>query len=849
MSESSPEPGPEKAAVDPAFYGAESIKVLKGLDAVRKRPGMYIGDTDDGSGLHHMVYEVVDNGIDEVLAGHADHVEVTLNADGSVTVTDNGRGIPVDMHEGEGVSAAEVIMTQLHAGGKFDQNSYKVSGGLHGVGVSVVNALSTELKLRIARDGSWHEVVFSHGATVSPLEVTGEAGDHTGTEVTFTPSPQTFTNTDFDYATLEHRLRELAFLNSGARIVLTDRRSADVKRVELYYEGGLEAFVRYLDRAKEAIVDTARHAARRARRHHRRGRDVVERLVPRERAGLHQQHPAARRRHASGRLSRRADAPGHRLRGIVRRAMKKGQHSLTGEDCREGLTAVLSVKVPDPKFSSQTKDKLVSSEVRPVVESLVNEGLRDWFEENPARGKAIVAKVVEAAAAREAARKAREMTRRKGALDIASLPGKLADCQERDPAKSEIFIVEGDSAGGSAKQGRSRKNQAILPLRGKVLNVERARFDKMLSSEQIGTLITALGTGIGREEFDAGKARYHKIIIMTDADVDGAHIRTLLLTFFFRQMPDLIERGYLYIAQPPLYSVKRGKSLQYLKDEAAMENYLIESGLEGAALELASGEVRIGADLRGVVDRALAVRSLVEGLHTRYDRDVAEQAAVAGAFGADAEDREALERVAATLAARLDAIADEMERGWQATVREAAEGPQIVVERTVRGGARGARARPRAARLRRCARAPTPCRAPRPRLWRRRHPAPPRHGAEGLRPPRPARARVRDRPQGHRDPALQGAGRDERRAIVGDHPRPRGPLAAARARGGSLRRRLALHPPHGRRRRAAPRLHPGQRAGGAEPGYMRCRPRERPRHGDRNGVSGPRRRAAPSLPS
>ena len=675
---------------DPSEYGADSIKVLKGLDAVRKRPGMYIGDTDDGSGLHHMVYEVVDNAIDEALAGHADLVTVTLNADGSVTVIDNGRGIPTDVHPTEGISTPEVVMTQLHAGGKFDQNSYKVSGGLHGVGVSVVNALSVWLKLKIRRNGKIFEMAFTNGDADAPLEQTGTYVPHnapgtyegrSGTEITFQPAATTFTMVEFDFKTLEHRLRELAFLNSGVHILLKDHRHPEAVEIDLHYEGGLEAFVRYLDKAKSPLIPnpimlksekdgiTVEVAMWWNDSYHENVLCFTNNIPQRD-GGT---HLAGLRGALTRQLTSYAEKSG---------VLKREKVELSGEDTREGLTCVLSVKVPDPKFSSQTKDKLVSSEVRPVVENGVNDRLNQWLEEHPAEAKIVVAKIAEAAAAREAARKARELTRRKSALDVNFLAGKLKDCSEKDPAKSELFLVEGDSAGGSATQGRDRSNQAVLPLR-KILNVERARFDRMLGSEQIGNLVMALGTSIGREDFNIDKLRYHRIIIMTDADVDGAHIRTLLLTFFYRQMRELLDRGHIYIAQPPLFKVKRGSSEQYLKDETAFEDYLLTAGVEDTVLTTSAGATHAGADLLQIVEQARDIVHAIDALHTRYNRNIVEQAAIVGALDPEAlADPDRAVAMAARVGNRLDRISDETERGWEGGP-DGSDG--FTFRRTVRG--------------------------------------------------------------------------------------------------------------------------------------------------------------------
>lgn len=663
-------------------YNADSIKVLKGLDAVRKRPGMYIGDTDDGSGLHHMIYEVLDNAIDEALAGYCDKTEVILNPDGSATIRDNGRGMPVDIHKEEGVSAAEVIMTELHSGGKFDNNSYKVSGGLHGVGVSVVNALSTWLKLRIWRDNKEYYAEFANGNVVKHVEVVGEAPNRHGTEVSFLPSPETFTLTEFSFETLERAIREKAFLNSGVYLKLIDNRGAEAKEIVFHYEGGLSAFVNHLNKAKAPLHDNIIafageendiqvEAAMQWTNAYNESMLCFTNNIPQKDGGTH----LAGFRGALTRTINNYIAEN----GLL----KKEKSVITGEDMREGLTCVLLVKAPDPKFSSQTKDKLVSSEVRPVVEGVVGDKLKEWLDEHPAEAKVIIGKIVEAATAREAARKARELTRRKGVLDISTLPGKLADCSEKDPALSEVFIVEGDSAGGSAKQGRDRKNQAIMPLRGKILNVERARFDKMLNSAEIGTIITALGTGIGRDDFNADKCRYHKIVIMTDADVDGSHIRTLLLTFFYRQMPELIERGYVYIAQPPLYKAKRGNSVIYLKDDEEMEDYLIRGGCDEAVLETADGEKILGQDLVGLVEKTIKARNMLGALSLKAPEKIIEQLAVAGLFDAAVlADQNRLLPELDKVARRLDDMEAEYDKGWKAQWR--ADG-SAVFYRTLRG--------------------------------------------------------------------------------------------------------------------------------------------------------------------
>ncbi len=662
-------------------YGADSIKVLKGLDAVRKRPGMYIGDTDDGSGLHHMIYEVLDNAIDEALAGYCDKTEVILNPDGSATIRDNGRGIPVGMHKEEGISAAEVIMTELHSGGKFDNNSYKVSGGLHGVGVSVVNALSTWLKLRIWREGKEHIATFANGNVTEHLKVVGDAPDRHGTEVTFLPSPETFTMTEFNFETLERAIREKAFLNSGVYLKLIDNRGAEPREVDFHYEGGLKAFVNHLNKSKsplhEEVIsiagekdDISVEVALQWTNAYNESMLCFTNNIPQKDGGTH--------------LAGFRGALTRSLNTYVQEngLLKKEKITLSGDDMREGLSCVLSVKVPDPKFSSQTKDKLVSSEVRPVVENIVNDKLKEWLDEHPNEAKIIVGKIVEAATAREAARKARELTRRKGVLDVASLPGKLADCQEKDPALSEVFIVEGDSAGGSAKQGRHRRNQAIMPLRGKILNVERARFDKMLNSAEIGTIITALGTGIGRDDFNADKCRYHKIIIMADADVDGSHIRTLLLTFFYRQMPELIERGYVYIAQPPLYKVKKGNSVLYIKNEREMDDYLVRGGCDDASLILANGEQIAGQDLIELVEKNRKARGLIVNLSKNVPEKIIEQMAIYGLFAPEFLSSNNPQQELDKLAVKLDELEAEYDRGWKAEMQSDGS---LLFSRTLRG--------------------------------------------------------------------------------------------------------------------------------------------------------------------
>jgi DNA gyrase subunit B len=673
-----PEQGGNGQASD---YNSASITVLRGLEAVRKRPGMYIGDTDDGSGLHHMAFEIIDNAVDEAQAGFATRVEVTLNGDGSVTVRDDGRGIPTDIHAEEGISAAEVVLTRLHAGGKFNQNSYKVSGGLHGVGAAVVNALSEWMEVRIWRDGREHFIRFEHGETVQPLTVTGSSDAPSGTEVTFKPSSGTFARTEYEFAVLERRLRELAFLNSGLAISLKDDRHVPAQEVAFLFRGGLVAFVEWLDQGKEPLFRPPIALAAKEENGIRvelamwwnnSPREVAlcfTNNIPQRDGGSHQ----AGFRQALTRV----------VMKYAEELAKKEKVELSGEDMREGLTCVLSVKVPDPKFSSQTKDKLVSSEVQPVVQMAVADALSHWFETHPKEARIVLDQVVLAAAARKAAQLAREKVGRKNALDISTLPGKLADCQEKDPTKCELFLVEGDSAGGSAKQGRNRVFQAILPLKGKILNVERARIDKMLSSAEIGTLITALGTGIGPGEpakggFDAGKLRYGRIVIMTDADVDGSHIRTLLLTFFFRQMPQLIENGNLYIAQPPLYRAKRGNDERYLKDDAALEDFLLEKALAGAALRLADGREVTGAALRAEVDLLRETAKRVRRLTSAVPAEIIEQAAVAGALTLD--DTRALQG-GQVLAQRLDAMAPAHERGWKAST--GADG--IALARTVRG--------------------------------------------------------------------------------------------------------------------------------------------------------------------